>query len=300
MEKEMKLQTPLVSTDWLEEHLGESGLRIYDVTLYVEYKGDTGESFGGYNLDSETPRKEWEQVHLPDSDFIDINAELFDSNNSIPFMMPTPEAFAAAIAAHGVADGTAVVLFSKGCQMWATRVWWMLRSIGFDNVTILDGGWEKWQSEGRPTDSDACNYPTGNLSVNPRPEMWVDKHKMLEAIEKGNPTMVNALPPEVYTGELNRYGRPGHLPGSYNVSYDSIINSDTGEFLKPDELRPLFADSGSLETDKVIAYCGGGISATMDCLAMSLCGQNNVSVYDGSMNEWVLDESLPLKLGSEP
>ena len=71
----MKLQTPIVSTDWLDEHLGEPDLRIYDVTLYVEYKGDAGDSFGGYNLDSETPRKEWEQAHIPGSDFIDINGE---------------------------------------------------------------------------------------------------------------------------------------------------------------------------------------------------------------------------------
>lgn len=296
----MKLQAPIVSTDWLEEHLGDSALRIYDVTLYVEYKGDTGDSFGGYNLDSETPKKEWKQAHIPGSDFIDIDSELFDSNNSIPFMMPAPEAFAAAVAKHGISDDTTVILFSKGCQMWATRVWWMLRSIGFDNVAVLDGGWEKWQREARPTDNENSNYPVGMLSVNPRAEMWVDQNKMLEVIEKGGPTMINALPSEVYTGALNRYGRPGHLPGSYSVPYDSIIKPETGEFLKPSELHPLFAKSGALVADKVIVYCGGGISATMDCLAMSLCGQDNVSVYDGSMNEWVLGESLPLKLGTEP
>ncbi|MEZ5530074.1 MAG: sulfurtransferase [Porticoccaceae bacterium] len=295
----MRLPRPLASTDWLADNLEEPNLRIYDVTLYVEYKGDTG-SFGGYNLDPETARNEWANEHIPGSCFIDISRQLFDPNQSIPFMMPSPELFARAVTALGIADNTAVVLFSKGCQMWATRVWWMLRSIGFDNVAVLDGGWEKWKRENRPTNNMIPKYPVGSLSVTPRPEMWVNKHRMLQVLEAGGPTMVNALPHEVYTGELNRYGRPGHLPGSHSVPYESVINPNTGEFLKPDQLRPLFAKSGALNADKVIAYCGGGISATMDCMAMSLCGQDNVAVYDGSMNEWVLDETLPLKLGLEP
>ena len=296
----MQLPKPLVSTDWLEDHLEESSLRIYDVTLYVEYKGDSGNSFGGYNLDSATAHNEWAEEHIPGSHFIDINTRLFDSKQSIPFMLPTPESLASAVKELGIADGTAVILFSKGSQMWATRVWWMLRSIGFENVAVLDGGWEKWKYEKRPTNSETSSYPVGYLSISPRPEMWVNKQDMLKAIESGNPTMVNALPHEVYTGELNRYGRPGHLPGSYSVPYDAVINASTGEFRKPEELRPLFAQSGVLEKDKVIAYCGGGISATIDCMAMALCGQDNVAVYDGSMNEWVLDEKLPLKLGIEP
>ncbi len=296
----MKLPSPVISTAWLADHLGEPGLRIYDVSLYVEYKGDSGTSFGGYNLDSETPRKEWSEAHIPGSNFIDINRDLFDSDNPVPFMMPDPEVFADAISANGVADGTGVVLFSKGSMMWATRIWYMLRSIGFENAAILDGGWEKWQREGRPTDDAPTLYPAGKLSVNAHPEMWVDKEKMLDIIENGGPVMLNALPPEVYTGELNRYGRPGHVPGSYNVASETLLNPETGEFLKPDQLRPLFTQSGALEADEVIAYCGGGISATMDCLAMCLCGQKKVAVYDGSMNEWVHDDSLPLKLGNEP
>jgi thiosulfate/3-mercaptopyruvate sulfurtransferase len=290
----------LVSTDWLARNLGETSLRIYDVTLYVEYKGDTGDSFGGYDLDSETARKEWAKSHIPGSNFIDLKSELFDSNHSIPFMMPPPESFAEAIASRGVSENTSVILFSKGCPMWATRVWWMLRSIGFDNVAVLDGGWEKWARENHPTDNVVSKYPKGKLSVNPRPEMWINKDRILEAMEPGGPPMLNALPHEVYTGELNRYGRPGHLPGSHSVPYESVINPNTGEFLKPEILRPLFAKSSALDADKVIAYCGGGISATMACMAMSLCGQDNVSLYDGSMNEWVLDETLPLKLGAEP
>lgn len=296
----MQLHSPLVSTEWLSKHLGEPSLRIYDVTLYVEYMGDSGGGFGGYNLDSETAFKEWAAAHIPGSNFIDLKSELFDTKSAIPFMMPSAHAFADDMAKRGVSDDTAVILYNNGSQMWPTRVWWMLRSIGFDNAAVLDGGWEKWHREGRPTDSRATQYLKGSLSVKPRPEMWIDKANVLLVLRDGGPTLINALAQEVYTGELNRYGRPGHLPGSFNVPYASLVNPETNEFRKPEMLRPLFEQSGALDADEVIVYCGGGISATMVCMALCLCGQENVSVYDGSLNEWVLDESLPLKLGMDP
>lgn len=296
----MQLHSPLVSTEWLSKHLGEPSLRVYDVTLYVEYKGDSGNSFGGYNLNSETAFKEWAAAHIPGSNFIDLKSELFDSKSEIPFTMPSADSFADELSRRGVSDDTAVVFYNNGSQMWATRVWWMLRSIGFDNVAVLDGGWEKWQREGRPTDSKTTQHSKGNLSVKPRPEMWIDKANVLRVLQDGGPTMINALAHEVYTGELNRYGRPGHLPGSFNVPYASLINPETNEFRKHEELRPMFGHSGALDADEVIVYCGGGISATMVCMALRLCGQEKVSVYDGSLNEWVLDETLPLKLGANP
>ena len=123
---------------------------------------------------------------------------------------------------------------------------------------------------------------------------------MLNMIETGSPVTINALSPEVYSGDKNQYGRPGHLPGTHNVFYGSLLDPDSGEFLPAEQLRPLFADSGALTAERVVTYCGGGISATMDCLALTLCGQGNIGVYDGSMSEWVRDESLPLKLGDAP
>ena len=119
-------------------------------------------------------------------------------------------------------------------------------------------------------------------------------------IDSGEPVGINALSPEVYSGETNTHGRPGHLPGTHNVFYNSLINPETGEFLPPDQLKPLFAESRALAKNQVITYCGGGVSATMVSLALELCGQKQIAVYDGSMSEWVRDETLPLKLGTEP
>jgi thiosulfate/3-mercaptopyruvate sulfurtransferase len=290
----MQFDRPLVSTEWLAANLDDASLRLYDTTIYLRMKPE------GFGYLPESGRDEWAQSHIPGAGFLDVLGELSDSSAGIPFMMPDPPDFAATMAAHGVADGTAVVLYNKGMPMWSTRVWWMLRAIGFDNVAVLDGGWEKWTREGRPVTADVRTHRPGTLSVNARPQRWVDKARMLDVITSGSPVTINALSPEVYSGEKNQYGRAGHLPGTHNVFYGNLIDPDTGEFLPPEKLAPLFAASGALEAPEVITYCGGGISATMDCLALELCGQRNVAVYDGSMSEWVKDESLPLKQGAAP
>ena len=290
----MRISTPLVSTEWLAGHLHDPALRVYDTTVFLKPKPE------GFGYLPESGREKWTTEHIPGAGSLDVIRDLSDSGTNIPFMMPPPERFASRMADAGVGDETAVVLYNRGFPMWATRVWWMLRSIGFAHVAVLDGGFDKWVREGRPVDAEKPNYPPGQLSLNFRPEMWVDRSRMLDVVASGEPVAINALSPEVYSGEKNQYGRAGHLPGTYNVFYGALLDPETGEFLPPRDLAALFAASGALESNRVIAYCGGGISATMDCLALYLCGQESVAVYDGSMSEWVRDETLPLKLGSEP
>lgn len=290
----MKLDGPLVSTDWLAAHLGDASLRIYDTTIRLEQNPD------GFGYVPVSGREDWQASHVPGAAFLDVIGELSDRDSDLPFMMPPPEHFAATMAARGVDEGSAVVLYNAGIPMWSTRVWWMLRSIGFDNVAVLDGGWDKWSAEGRPVDATAPDYPPGRLEARPRPGFWADKADMLATIERGGPVTINALSPEVYSGRKNQYGRPGHLPGTHNVFYGDLLDPDTGAFRSPEELRRLFEASGALDAERVVTYCGGGISATMDSLALMLCGQDEVAVYDGSMSEWVRDESLPLVLGDAP
>ena len=289
----MQLDGPLVSTEWLAAHLDAPRLRLFDTTIYLQPK-----PAGGYLPAS--GRTEWQSEHIPGAGFLDVIEELSDGASDIAFMMPPAEQFAASMAAHGVSDDSAVVLYNKGFPMWATRVWWMLRSIGFDNVAVLDGGFEKWRKEARALSAAPPRHAPGRLSARPRPEMWVDKDTMQRVVAGHGPVAINALAPAVYSGEKNQYGRPGHLPGTFNVYYADLLDATSGEFLPPEKLRALFAPSRALETDHVIAYCGGGISATMDALAMLVCGQSKVAIYDGSMSEWVRDPALPLKLGMEP
>lgn len=290
----MAANQALVSTQWLNDHLEDPNLRVFDTTVYLKPKEDGS----GYQADS--GRDNWTQAHVPGAGFLDLVKEFSDPNNSVPFMMPSAERFCELAAKHGINNDSKVVLYNDGVPMWATRAWWMFRSVGFDNVAVLDGGWQKWQNEKRPSDDQLPKFAAGNLEANARPEMWANKDDMLRIMEDGSACTLNALAPDVYNGETNRYGRAGHIPGSLNVFYGSLIDADDGTFLPRERLTAILRENGSLDAERVVVYCGGGISATMDALALHVAGHDNVAIYDGSMSEWIKDESLPLSLGNAP
>lgn len=141
------MQSPLVTTIWLADHLNDSDLRVFDTTVTLKPNPD------GFGYLPESGFNEWQAAHISGASFIDVMAELSDPDNAIPYMMPPAETFAATMAAKGIDDNSTVVLYNSGLPMWSTRVWWMLRSIGFDKVAVLDGGWGKWQQENRPVDN---------------------------------------------------------------------------------------------------------------------------------------------------
>jgi thiosulfate/3-mercaptopyruvate sulfurtransferase len=141
-------------------------------------------------------------------------------------------------------------------------------------------------------------YPPAELSLAARPAAWADKDAVLAAIGDGQVCTINALSPSVHSGESKtNYGRKGHIKGSRNVPYAALLNED-GTYKDDSALRALFSGVGALERERVICYCGGGISATMDALALTRLGHKSVAVYDGSMSEWTRDPNLPMETGS--
>ncbi len=290
----MKLPGPLVSTEWLASHLNSPCLTVFDATVFLH----VNQPGPGYT--PESGRAKWREQHIPRAGFIDLLEEFSDPTSAVRFTMPTPARFAELAGRHGIGDDTAVVVYSAGSVMWSTRLWWMLRSVGFDNAAILDGGWAKWQREGRPTTNAFTAYPQATLTPRPRPALWASKSEVLAAMQQPAVCTINALSPEVYSGAKNMYGRPGHIPGSVNVFYNTMLNEADGTYRAPAEIRERFATAGAFTREKIIVYCGGGISATMDALGLTLAGHSNVSVYDGSMMEWVADPALPLSMGEQP
>ena len=128
--------------------------------------------------------------------------------------------------------------------------------------------------------------------------MWASRTEVEASIESASVCTLNALAPDSYDGSsTHHYGRPGHIPGSHNVFYDTLLDPDDGTFLPPEQLALLYRESKALDSERVINYCGGGISATMDALALSLLGHPDIAVYDGSMTEWAADPELPLVTG---
>jgi thiosulfate/3-mercaptopyruvate sulfurtransferase len=177
--------------------------------------------------------------------------------------------------------------------MWATRLWWLLRYFGFDSVSVLDGGLPSWVAAGLPLSADLAAFPKATFPARPRPELRATRG---DVVGGAWGCLVNALAPNVFRGEgPTSYSRPGRIPGSVNAPAAELLDSGTGRFLPPDALRARLAHV--LETPGVVAYCGGGISATIVIFALAMLGRDDISLYDGSLAEWSADPSLPLEVG---
>ena len=284
----------LIGTSELEALLGDTSLRVYDCTTstvppppgrdvpYVAVPGLPA----------------FEAAHIPSADFLDIQGEFSDQSTKLRFMMPPVPQLEAAFGRHGLGPGTRVVLYSSGTMWMSTRFWWMLRSLGID-AAVLEGGFEKWRAEGRPTESGKPKgYPPANFAAAPRPGLFVDKAAVLDAIGQSGTVIVNALGDELYKGTgPSRYGRPGRIPGSVQVSAATLVDPASKGFTTIADARARFAAKGVTPDKHVIVYCGGGISATIDLLQLHRLGYDNITLYDGSMGEWAKDESLPIETG---
>ena len=281
----------LVSTAWLEEHLGDPDLRIFDITVHLRPATP-----GPYRVES--GRANYETAHIPGAAFLDLAHDFSDHNSSLGFTMPAVSDFAEACGKAGIEPQTRVVVYSTPTPMWATRFWWMLRACGFDDAAVLDGGFEKWQGEGRPSEAGTNAYAPTKLSLAARPGAWADKDDVLAAIDDGAVCTINALSPSLHDGSSKTsYGRKGHIKGSRNVPYASLLKED-GTYRDDKELRAFYEAVGAFDKPRAICYCGGGISATMNALALTRLGHPSVAVYDGSMAEWTRDPDLPMETGS--
>lgn len=291
----MQSSRSLVTTQELAAELGDTNLRIYDCTTYLE----------PLPAGSEAPyaavpgRHTFEAGHIPGADFLDLQGEFSDRSTKLRFMMPKVAELEEAFGRHGIGANSKVVLYSIGSNMWATRFWWMLRSIGF-SATVLDGGFDKWQAEGRPVErGPATGYPKATFKATaPARDFFVDKSAVLQAMNDPGAVVVNALAPQFHRGEdPGRYGRPGRIPGSVNVPAATLVDADSKAFVSGADARSKFEQQGVTPDKKVICYCGGGISATVDLFQLAQLGYDNLALYDASMGEWARDPALPIATG---
>lgn len=281
----------LVSTEWLAAHLDDDGVRVFDATTIL-----APAEKGMYTVVS--GRAGYDEGHIPGAGFIDLQDELSDKTTKLRFMMPPADQFGAAVGAKGISNDHRVVLYSQANVMWATRLWWMFRAFGHDNVAVLDGGLEKWKAEGRPLSTEAATYAPATFTATRRPGYFTDKDGVLAAIGDGSSTcVINNLAASQFTGTAkSNYGRPGRIANTVNVPYAGLL--DEQGCLKPaDVLREHFQASGALDAPEIVTYCGGGISATIGAFALTMLGREDVKVYDGSMSEWANDHTLPMETG---
>lgn len=282
----------LIQAQELAELLGRADAPVVlDVTVLLapaRFDGDYRPESGG---------SLWRDAHVPGSRHVDLLTTLSDAAKALHFSRPSAASLAADLAALGVAPDTEVVLYDQGGMTWAARVWWLLRGAGID-ARVLDGGFARWTALGLPVESGDAPAPTPVTVPASDPvdrDLWVDRGGVEDIVAGRAPgTLVCALAPTQFSGaEQTRYSRRGHIPGSRNLSAKSLLD-DTGRLRVADELRALAGDALAGSERPLVLYCGGGVSACLTALGLVLSGHESVQVYDGSIEEWSADPSLPL------
>jgi thiosulfate/3-mercaptopyruvate sulfurtransferase len=275
--------TPIVSTEWLAAHLGEPDLRVVDARWYLPILGRDGHA-------------EYLASHVPGAVYFHID-EIADRTTTLPHMLPGAEDFARHVGRLGIGDGDRVVVYGAKGMIASARVWWTFRVFGHDRVAVLDGGFPKWQAEGRPLESTVPAPPVRVFTPRLRAELLADLAHMRANVEQRREQVIDArsrgrfqaVEPEFRPGL-----RGGHIPGSLNLPYDALFRPD-GTLLAPEELRRVFEGAGLDLGRPVTATCGSGVSACVLAMGLSVLGRSDVAVYDGSWTEWGGRDDAPVE-----
>ncbi len=284
----------LVDTDWLARHLDSPDLRIIECTSLLPNYFEESAADG---LIKESGLTLWQEGHVPGSAFADILGELSDeTSDRLMYGIPSTTQFSEAMSNLGVDASTGVVLYDRQLNMWAARVWWLLRAFGFENAVVLNGGWTKWVAEDRPVSTAPPSYPRSEFVARPQPQLIAKRDEVHAAIDRDASCLINALQADEFEGKPpHRYARPGRIAGSVNVPFSTTCDPETQLYGTDDELRATFDSAGAMSSAETICYCGGGIAACSTALLLTRLGVEGVSVYDGSMTELASDPSLPME-----
>jgi thiosulfate/3-mercaptopyruvate sulfurtransferase len=275
----------LVSTGWLAAHLDDPDLRILDASWYMPATGRDA-------------RAEYDEGHIPGARFFDID-EISDARSDLPHMAPPPEKFIARLRAMGVGDGHQVVVYDGAGLFSAARVWWLFRLMGKQDVAVLDGGLPKWRAEGRPLDDLPPFVRDRHMTVQRQAHLVRDVTQVAAAAKLNDHEILDARSPGRFAGaepEPRPGMRAGHIPGSKNVHYATLLNAD-GTMKDPNALRDVFAAAGADLSKPVITTCGSGVTAAIISLALERVGHKDHSLYDGSWSEWGMYRDLRVATG---
>lgn len=275
----------LVSTAWLAQHLKDPDLRVIDASWYLPDMGRDAKA-------------EYQAAHIPGARFFDID-EITDSRSNLPHMAPPPEKFVARMRAMGIGDGHQVVVYDGAGLFSAARVWWTFRLMGKMDIAVLDGGFPKWQAEGREVEDMPPVMRDRHIMVSRQNHMVKDVTQVAHAAKLGEAEIIDARGPARFKGEVPepRPGlRQGHIPGSRNVPFATLLNAD-GTMKSVADLRATFEAAGVNLAKPAITTCGSGVTAAVLSLALERMGHRNHALYDGSWAEWGMYEDLAVEKG---
>lgn len=278
---------PLVSTEWLAAHLGDSRIKVIDATFKMP---------GVLPL----PVDDFRSGHIPGAAFFDVDA-VSDHASTLPHMYPDGAQFARDVAALGISDDDTVVVYDAGGWVAAPRAWWMFLSFGHREVRILDGGLRKWRAEGHAVEAgDARPRPGRYRAATLDPRFIRSQAQMIANLDAKTEQVVDARAAGRFDGSVAepRPGlRAGHIPGSRNLPYDLLFDADTGTMRPLAALRAAFAAAGVDVARPVVTTCGSGVSAAVLTLALYRLGLRGSALYDGSWSEWGVEGGPPVATG---
>lgn len=268
----------IVSVDWLYEHLGEKNLLILDASMNKISESNS------VNLELET---------IPNSLFFDINTHFSDPKSDFPNTLLSPTLFEVECRKLGINNSSKIVVFDNLGVYSSPRVWWMFRTMGFQNIAVLDGGLPQWKKHNYPVEiRKKMGKREGDFTASFNPDFVIDYTQIQENIESKYFMLVDARSAGRFLGTQNeprKELKSGNIPNSINIPFEEVLQH--GKFKTHKELTRLFEEKAT-SADTLVFSCGSGLTACIVLVANRIIGWNNLAVYDGSWCEWAEKNQL--------